>query len=407
MANAKKVDEFIKETFATYSLNYSEFFEEDIDEENEDLDLDLEEPEYALNVPMVELAAKILGVEKNEILETNDNAVMKWFKKYPYFWHRPAFDEAYRRSFHDERYDAARFLEVIFETTVVPDCPTRYDYENVKTRLVELLKTIDQSIPGTYHPNATMNSLSIHTENFCHFDDIEEMVKSYIDMFNRVKELFFKAWDNDLSADEIHEYNFLVATIGIQDRYYIKGYLFYNILKKFIPIYKSEGHTDFSAYTRIYHRRVLKPWKCAEFTLNKDLVQSFVDIYPHAKQEMREFALQVSKFNCYFIWSDARPAISSQAELDEINDVAESLGEETISFENCAKEPTQVYVSKTTEELSGDDKFAEQLRILSGPANLGGVRVTNHEYKFTANDVAGLQARVFALSKNQEGNLHE
>jgi len=407
MANAKKVDEFIRETFTTYSLNYSEFFEEDIDEENEDLDLDFEEPEYVLNVPMVELAAKILGVEKNDILETNDDAVMKWFEKYPYFGHRPVFDETYRRSFHDENYDAARFLEVVFETTVVPNCPTRYDYENVKSRLVDLLKTIEQSIPGTYHPDATMNSLSIYTENFCHFDSVAEMVTSYIDMFNRVKELFFKAWDTDLSVDEIHEYNFLVATIGIQDRHYIKEYLFYDILKKFVPVYKSEGHTDFSAYARIHHKRVLTPWKCAEFTLNKDLVQSFVDIYPRAKQEMRAFALQVSKFNCYFVWSDARPAVSSQAELDEINDVAEALGEDPITFENCAKEPTQVYVPKTSEELNGDDKFAEQLRILSGPVNLGGVRVTNHEYKFTANDVASLQARVFALSKNREGNLHE
>lgn len=389
MTKAEKINEFIRETLKEYSLDYTDFFE--------DTDND-----------MVEKVAKILGVAKKDILEMNDKAVMKWWKKYSYFKYIPTFNHARRKSFHNKDHDlfTAYFVESVFERPAA-DYPTRYDYENVIVRLDTLLKTMDKSIPGTYHSNAAMENLSISTERFFHFDQIDEMVESYLSMVNRVRELFYMAWDKDLNLDETYEYNFLVAAIGIQDRIYHREYLFYDLLKKFIPIYKSEGYTDFSSCARIDHQRVFKPWRCAEFSLNKDLVQRFVDIYPPAKKEMREFSLQVSKFSCYFSWSDAKPTISTQAELDEINDIAVMLGEDPVTFENCAKEPTLVYVPKTKEEMDGDDVFSKKLRALSGPVDLGGVYASSDQYKFTAQEAMRIQARIGAISQNLEGILHD
>lgn len=408
MANAKKVDEFIKEMFEVYSLDYAEFFDESDDDAALNSPSGSKENHYALNMPMVELAAKILGVDTTDILTLNSEAVMKWLKKYPYFWHRPAFDEAYRRSFHDESYKSLRLLEVIFEKEVVPDYPTRYDYSDVIHRLDALLRSIDKSVPGTYHAGASMENLSIYTKNFCHFEHIKEMVESYIEMFDRAKGLFFKAWDTDLSQDEIHEYNFLVATIGLQDNCYIREYLFYDLLKSFLPVYRSEGYKDFFSYVRIYHHRVLEAWKCAEFSQDKALVQKFTKIYPQAKKSMREFSLETSKFECFFTWSDAKPAISTQEDLDDINHTAAMLGEDPVTFDDCAKEPTLIYVSKTPEELGGDEIFAENLRILSGPETLGGVHVPKIECDLTPEQaIKRTQARVMAMINKKESNLHE
>lgn len=405
MANAKQIDEFIRGVFELYSLNYAEFFEDEPEDDASDA-VD-ENTEYVLNMPMIEEAAKILGVDVADILNMDDAAVTRWFDKYPYFNYKPVFNAAYRRSFHDEHYDSMHLLEVIFDKPIVPDYPTRYDYDQVVQRLIATLKSCDEVMPGAYHTDATMQNLSIHTQNFCHFDKIGELVESYIDMFNRVKELFFKAWNADLSSDEIHEYNFLVAAIGIQDKFYTHEYLFYDHLRDFIPVYKDEGFEAFSDFVRIWPLRALEPWKCAEFSQNKELVQRFVEIYPAAKKAMREFSLQVSKFSCYFTWSDAKPTISTQAELDELNATAAMLGEEPVTFDNCGKEPTLIYVPKTKEELNGDDAFAEQLNRLSGPVSLGGVYAPKVDTKLTTEGVLRIQARFKAKTQKREGRLHE
>lgn len=406
MTKVEKIEEFIRECFEMYGLDYEEFADSSVD--TGDIPEELLEIKDGLNMHGVMEAAKVLGVSPEAILNMDEDTTAKWYKKYPYFSYITGFDQAYRRSFHGDSYDTIRLLEVLFNKK--PCAPTRYDYDDVLKRLISLLKKIDKSIPGTYHENAEMTQIGIYTENFCHYEKIAELVESYIAMVKRVEGLFLKAMTMELSIEETHEYNFLVSTVGIEDQVcHGYGFLYYDLLKKFIPVYQEEGYADFFSYVRISPLRVPKLWRCAEFASDKDLVQRFVEVYPRAKPLMRDFAMQVTKFSCRFTWSDAEPIRFSPEEEAELDDLARTLGEEPLSEENRGKVQTLVYVPKTTAELNGDNQFADMLRVLSGPAKLGGVTLPNRATDKLSDieRIKRIQARVAAAHRSSKEVPHE
>lgn len=325
MDKISRIEQFIRECFEAYSLNYMEFFHSPCDDET-----------------LIEKAATVLGATTDTITSMDYREAMRWYDKYTYFSHREEFDYAYECSFQGKDYIPFQMADVIFGTDWAQQLPKRYNLKSIIERLVALLKDIDQSIPGTYHEEAEITNLSVSTSNFCYYDEIGEMVESYFNMFNRMKELFFRAWDNELLPDEIREYNLLVSALGIRDRVYSRHYLHYDLLRAFVETYKKEGSGDFFYYVNIHHRHVPKFWRCAQFAQNKDLVQRFVDIYPYAKQEMRKFALRVLKFECFFVWSDAEKIRFSPHEERELDDISRMLGEEPLTEEKRARWPTKV-----------------------------------------------------------------
>jgi len=123
------------------------------------------------------------------------------------------------------------------------------------------------------------------------------------------------------------------------------------LLKKFVPIYQKEGTHEFFSIVRIKEQHIFEPWRCAEFCQDKNLVQSFVDVFSAAKKEMRLFSMAASQFLCHYTWSD---------ELQNGNDPWLH----------------KAYVPKSEAELDGDEKAIETIRTLSGPVKLGGVHVS-------------------------------
>lgn len=92
-----------------------------------------------------------------------------------------------------------------------------------------------------------------------------------IDLWNT---LFLKAWNEELSQAEILEYNFLVSVLGISDRFYAYNkFLYYPMLRKFIPLYKEEGYTSSFSVARVGKPYLLPVWKCADFLGNDVLVE--------------------------------------------------------------------------------------------------------------------------------------
>lgn len=69
------------------------------------------------------------------------------------------------------------------------------------------------------------------------------------------------------------------------------------------------------------------------------------------------------------------------------------------------QEPVRIFVPKTETELNGDGQYAEQLKTMSGPANLGGVKLPTMEIsgKFDTDALKRLQARVLAHKGGMEG----
>lgn len=372
MTKAEKIEGFIRESFEMYGLDYEEFANSSVSMEK--VPEEFRKIKDGLNMYAVTEAAKVLGVSPEDLLNMDDVAVTKWYKKYPYFFHITGFNYAYKRSFHDDNYDHLRMFEVLFEKPCTPKHPTRYDYDDVRKRLDSLLKEIDKVVPGTYHKNAEMTGIRVYTENFCHYEEITTLVESYIAMVNRAKELFFKAWETELNVEEVREYNILVSSLRIEDQecgsHY--GYLYYDLLKKLIPVYREECYNDFFSYVRFNRHHTFQPWVCAEFALDKDLVQKFVEVSPNAKINMRRFAMMTSKFQCIFTWSDAEKW-DMQNNIEDIDWAIKNLD---LLRKNGCRELTEIYVPKTSEEMKGDDRFAEMLKVLSGPVKLGGVATT-------------------------------
>lgn len=364
MTKAQRIEAYIKECFETNSINIKEFFSNICDGEANDICWT--DNKGKININVVSYASELLGISVDDILTRSDEARAKWGRKYPFVWKKRAFDHAYKKTFYGKGFDTMRLFEAIFDTKLEEPYPTRYDYQDVTRRLIEQLKEIDKSLPGTYHKGADLTNLVIDTENFCDFSDIEEMTLSFIEMIQNAKKLFVKAIHQDLDANEIMEYNFLTSVLGVRDRYYVRGYLRYNELVAARELYSEVNEDNFEEYIIFRKADTFRPWCCVGFIENRELVEKFLAAVPSAKGLMRQFADSVSQFYCSFIWSDAAPVEPDEVELEYgIN----------YDDEEAPRQHTSLYVPKTPEELNGADAISEKLRSYCRPAKLGGISV--------------------------------
>ena len=162
-----------------------------------------------------------------------------------------------------------------------------------------------------------------------------------------------------------------------------------------------EWYKDFYSYAKLSQKRCFYPWRCAEFVNDRELVQAFVNIYPHTKAEMRSFAMKASHFECLLIWSDAKPIqllSDEEASVDSIQRKLDILHMGLPRYDGQIKEPTIIYVPKTTEEFGDGEKYAKMLIELSSPSTLGGLNLPereNSEYAMqSANVMQRMQMRI-------------
>lgn len=372
MGNAEKVESFIRGVFEVYRLDYSQYFSAyTTDDEKVELPMVMD---GKLDMTMVHRAAEILGENVEDLLSMNGPKAAKWQIRFPYIDYKHSFEYTCNRSYYGTNYDTIRLLEAIWDVKY-PSKPTRYDYKAVTERMLALLKDYDKVAPGTYHECTNIRHLNIRTATFCHFAELEQMMASFFEIVERVRVLFFKALEQDLSVEEINEYNIIVSVLGIQDRCIPqKGELHYNTLRKLAPVYKAEHQTDFFDYVRLDPAKDIAPWRCAEFIQNRDTVQAYANIIPGAKKAMREFAFLATQFHCRFAWSDT----------------------------DDGWEPTSIYVPKTANELGKDAICADILNQLTGPATKGGITVSAG-LREKPLDISKMAARIHALG----GNRHE
>jgi len=221
MGKSQSIEKFVRQAFDLYLLDYKEFFHFVDDETCEVYELPLV-VKGNLEVPLVTRAAKILGVPPYALMKMDETEIWKWHDKFDYFGLREAFNLAENFNYLHECDGYQRCMVAIWGEKDGPLKPTRYDETDVFRRLEKQLKEYDKSLPGTYHPGASIKGC-MYVVNFFHYEEIERLVHSYLTMVDRTKELFFKAWDEDLNCDEISEYNFLVSVLGIQDPIFHKN----------------------------------------------------------------------------------------------------------------------------------------------------------------------------------------
>lgn len=401
MKKIERITEFVSDLFELYHMNTYGFFE-DYDEETEET---VEVPLFRYGEIDDETIYKLcvnFGLTKEEILSLDEDAAKKYWNKYPFFrLYRDFMSSwAWQSRFKSERPSPEELLlRKLFETEDELAVEERYDYPAVKERMIQKLKEIDVVMPGTYHTDADITKLSINTEVFISFPQCQEMLRSFIDMVNRVKELFFKALTTDLTAEEANEYNFLASWLWMCDVATPSTTLTYDNVLIYREVFVKEGYTDLFSYAKFKRFIGTAPWRCKEFFDDMELAQEIVNIYPQAKAEMRQFAMDVTKFSCEFVWSDAKPIMYSPEEEAELSAINAMFGEEDIPLEQRAKERTHIYVEKTSEEMFDWEDCARKLRDAASPPSKGGLELPVREAHIIVGSVetfARIQARVAA-----------
>lgn len=389
MRKAERIENYIKECFAENSLEYSRYFSFYDDEEDEIIEVSLIQEDGEINLKAVSRAAEILGMDEKDILETNEEKIMSWWQRYYYLQNIHLYESACESAKYGRGYHEQKLLEAIFDSKVKGPYPPKYNYLNVKERLVELLKEYDKVRPGTYHEGAQIENLTFSTSTFCHYKDIEKLLNSYLEMAEKMFELFITGVHKELNDEEIKEYNFLVSLFGFRDRFYYDADLHYSNLVNCRAMYQDVSRKNIYDYVAIDRTYEFVPWMCAEFIGDKALVKKYLDVFPQTKQQMREFAMDASKFACTFRWSDDEIKPLPDNYLDDFSD-----DDEDISFPHC------VYVAKTVEEMNGDDETAEMLLGYCRPEKLGGLKVCFPKRYDSLERIKRVTALVGKIKKN-------
>lgn len=369
MKKTERIEEFIHACFDSFCLTFDDYFcYKDRSGKKRRIPLIRN---GTLDKEAVGFASRILGIPVSDIMACNYDAIKKWTDKYAYFSYFKGLDRAYEENMCGPRYAEHKLKEAIFGKRL--PFPVSYNWMAVKDRLSDQLMELDRHLPGTYHYGAELTDLKVSVQKICHYNKIGEFVEEYLQMLDRAATLFFKAFEEELSEEEIHEYNLLVSVLGIRDFVCGEiGNLYYDNLLRCREIYRREALPNFYDYITLAPGRAFDPWRCAEFTEDRSLVQRYINYHPYFKFAMREFAMNVLNFKFSFAWSDAKLiCIYDEKEISEKD--YEILFGEPVPESCYAPERTEVYVPKTENELEDNEEYAKRLLVLSGPEKLGGI----------------------------------
>lgn len=401
MKKTDKITQYVSDLFDRYCMHSFGFFS-DYDEKT---DSTVEVPLFRTGKVDNETLKRIsihFGVTTEEIENTDKAAATRYWDKYPFFslYHQYRHLWNWNQQYKDPEPTAGEYLlnAILGDNNGIP-VRIRYDISSVKERLIEQLKEYDKVFPGTYHAGAEITDLKISTQTIFSFPKCPDMLRSFLEMVKRYKELFIKAVEQDLHEDEVNELNFLASWLAVKDRVHTGTQMTYDNILRFREIYRKENLQNF------YDFVVVKapffdccPWRCREFFDDISLVQEYVDVYPLAKSKMRQFGMELTKFSCDFVWSDAKPVMFSEEEEQELADFEDICGMEHVPIEKRAKERTRIFVDKNRSEIYGWGSYIKVLKKAYGPVSRGGV-VAPVRKPFTLqeeNALARLNARIAA-----------
>ena len=372
MNQAKDIAAFVKKALTTFSISGNGYFYTIDSATGKRIPQELFFCDVVTDSVLDRLSVD-LGISKPDILEMNEEPLKAYYAKYPFFrLYRNYISEWERqREFSDDLSAEEHLVAAIFGEKSQLKIEKRYDFDSVKKRLVKLLKEMDKLMPGTYHEGATINDLTIETECIISFPQITELMRSFLQMIEDVQTLFFKGIHEDLSEEEVHQFNFLCSVLIINDISAPSVYLNYENLKKYRAVYAKEGLSDFFSYVRVCKFVDTEPWRCKEFLDDEALVQQLVNCFPYVKNKLRDFYMEASKFSCRFRWSDAKQIEIEPWEMDNWSDE---------EYENRPLEWTRVYVQKTDAEMFDWEFYIRRLKKAASPEKKGGLAIRQYEW---------------------------
>lgn len=312
------------------------------------------------NREYIERAAEVLGTTVEAIVKLDSNKLNTYYEKYAYFRLYPEALKEYNEQFEKQNKDYP------------------LDAKDITKKIVAYSKQYEGFMPGIYHKDATITKLMIEGHIITSFSEAKELWKSYIEMVERVQELFYKALlSNKLTKEEINEYNLLVSALNVTECIMEPSkMLHYSLLEKLIKVYQEEEYKEFYSFARInlglFSEEKIYPWCFKETISDKNIIQKYINIHPVingilAKEYLRKYAMKAKCFYCSFEWSDA-PGIKTGYE-----DVIGNLD---------IRERTEIYLPKEESEISNYADECELLRKFASPPNMGGITMPERELPY-------------------------
>lgn len=272
MKTKKEIAEFVEKCLNAYSIPMvcyikdEEKFEKESSSYNCDL-LELLENEEQFN-DNIRKISRLFGCSENDIINTNYNAVMDIYDKYPYFELFVQFNKLSQRS----------------KIYNVP--------EEAKEKIINKIFGA-KNICNIDFDESAINSISCITTELFNYPEIKSLLENYIVVYNRYSELFFKAKKEDLSIEEIHEFNVFSAHFVAMDAVCYSQYVSYEYIKKIRPILQQEKYQHLSHYIKV---RKFYPWEARESFSDEKLIKEYIKVYPNAKKELREFCFLLQNY---------------------------------------------------------------------------------------------------------------
>ncbi len=377
--DVKKVEEFVTHIFNVYGFdkaNYYNLTEEEKRKENAD-----EWPIFTDDVvdeETLQFLRDYTGFTEEELISCDETVLHKYWNQYPFF------------ELEIDKFTDTMFSDVSPENALIRifgiDKPTEnihFRRADVKKRLIALLHSIDQVMPGTWHKNADIGGLNIITEHMFSYPNCRKIMKALLSMVDEMSGLFFKALHENLLGQDQDRLNFLLNSMDVRDACVPEIALNYENILIYRDIYKKENLSDFLSYAYIRRLNLLNLWQCIEFFDDHSLAQKYLNLIPDGKKKLREFAMHVSKFECSFVWTDHElwERIKQEEEMLKHPDLDDdTFFDNMLPDEEYDSAHTKIWIDKTAEEMGDWIPYIEKIRLAASPANLGGIQAPRREH---------------------------
>lgn len=401
MKSKAQITHFVIETMNLYNIDWEVFFPEAEDKPTSRRIFSGKE----IDEETLTKLSSIIGLTRDEILNCDKKAAKRMYQKYKYFDLREGYEIAEHIAQYAPGQAEAILVNAIFN---LDDSPSRLvpkittSKKEIEKRLIAYLKDKAQYFPKEYHDGQEIKNLSASYELMFDYLELKELLVSFIEMVEKAKELFFKALRNEISSDEINEYNFLVTVLHLKDAI-IRKPMYYQMIELLRSVLINENYESFYDYVTVEKYVDFEPWRCKQFVEDKELAEKYFDVFPTSRRRMFDFGMRVNNFACTFNWSDEVNSDDSSDESEFVELTEEELLD--LAMEDFDEPLTDdwideielpyhlVYLPMTDAELGLDITAVKKLKEFCSASGKGGIkiRVQKDQSFFSSDNKAFLQ----------------
>lgn len=372
--DVNEVEEFVSKIFNIYKLNREDFF--GVEDEEGDMCEWPFFPEDYVDIETLHKLRQFTGFTEEELISLDEEILHKYWNQYDFF------------ELDNDFFTSSLLSDITPDALLIrlfgidePSENIHYKRYDVKKRMIRKLHELDSVMPGTWRQGADIEHLEIETENLFSYPQCRKMMMAVLKMIDDLKKLFFKAIDEDLSAQEQDRLNFLVNCLYVTDICLPTTRITYDNIQIYKEVYRKENLSDFLSYVTIRRLFELQLWKCKEFFDDLTVSEKYLNLIIDSKRRLSDFSMIVSKFKCEYIWSDNEICDLIRLEEEQMKqgvDPDEFI--EYFTTEEYAEALNTIWIDKTDDELGDWKPYIQRIRMAASPVKIGGVKAPYREH---------------------------